>query len=75
MIFFRIESYIFPHVEAIVSGGDKGIVFRLYGANGRPPVALYFSLLKDIRTNVEKSGYFIGNILNREEDLRVEGQL
>ena len=45
MIFYRTESYQFPHVEATLTVGkeNKGLALRLFGAK-RPDVALYFSL-------------------------------
>lgn len=47
---------------------------RYFGAKGRPPVALFFNLVKDIQP--EEIGSFLGTYLNREEEVvRVKGQI
>ena len=71
MVFYRIESYQFPHVEATsyfeaTSSGksNKGLALRFYGAK-RPDVCLYFNLI-DINETIVEEGSFFGSLTNEE---------
>ena len=44
MTVFRSMSYDFPCVEAILDAKAKGITFRFFGSDNRPPICLHFSL-------------------------------
>ena len=46
MIFLRTESYNFPRIKSTIYDKEKGIALQFYGAERRPPVLLYLSLIQ-----------------------------
>lgn len=68
MLFYRTQSYKFQFVEATLAGKDTGFVLRLYGgASTRPPVALYFKLVKI--QPVMHSGVLSGHFIKKDDTL------
>ena len=70
MLFFRTESYKFPHIEAVLESQDRGLTLRFFGAS-RPAIALYFSLVDIDKAPLIKEGRFFGSLPIGTDEVKI----